>query len=475
MSKKLVLAEKPSVARELGKVLGCNRKSNSFLEGNKYVIVWGLGHLVELEPPEHYDNKYKTWNLESLPIIPKKFDLAVIKKTSKHFYATKNVFKRNDLDELIIATDAGREGELVARWIMEKAGWKKPVKRLWISSQTSKAIREGFNKLKDGKSYENLYYSAKSRAIADWVVGLNITRALTCKYNAQLSAGRVQTPTLNMIVKREEEIRNFKPVPYYEIHITGKDISFIWQDKNNNQRIYDKDNAEKIIDKTKNKTAKIINIKKTEKKELHPLLYDLTELQRDANRKYGFSPKETLNILQGLYESHKLVSYPRTDSRYISDDIVPTLKERLSSINIGPYRELIKNIVKKPLKATKRFVDNSKVTDHHALIPTEEYVSLEDLEANERKIYDLIVLRFISVFYNPYEYEQTVITADIEGECFKASGKTETSIGWKQIYKNQSLSDDEDTGVLPPYSVNDDIDIKIYKIKRRQNQTTCKI
>lgn len=445
MGKILVLTEKPSVARDIAKVLNCNQNGNGCIMGSKYIITWALGHLVTLADPESYGEKYKTWKLEDLPMLPKKMELVVIKQTSKQFSAVRALMQRGDIDELIIATDSGREGELVARWIIEKAGFKKPIKRLWISSQTDKAIKEGFANLRSSKEYDNLYLSAQSRAEADWLVGLNVTRALTCKYNAQLSAGRVQTPTLAMIVAREDEIRKFRPKDYWTISGKVNGFSVNWQDKQNSQsRIFDKDIADKIVNKVANMDGKIVEVKKDAKKELPPLAYDLTELQRDANRRFGYSAKKTLSIMQKLYESHKLVTYPRTDSRYITDDIVPTLTERLNSIAVGPYAKIVRELIKNKINVTKRFVDNSKVSDHHAIIPTEQYVDLGSLTSEERNIYDLIVKRFVAVLGKPFEYEQTTVKVDINGENFFAKGKIVQNLGWKAVYDGSFEDEDED-------------------------------
>ncbi len=444
MGKILVLTEKPSVGRDIAKVLGSRQNQDGCLVGPKYIITWALGHLVTLADPEAYSDKYKSWKLEDLPMLPKKMELVVIKQTAKQFSVVKNLMRRNDIDELIIATDSGREGELVARWIIEKVGFKKPIKRLWISSQTDKAIKDGFNNLKPGSNYINLYMSAQSRAEADWLVGLNVTRALTCKYNAQLSAGRVQTPTLAMIVERENEIKRFIPKDYWTIEAKVDGYTIKWQDKNSVQiRINDKETANSIVSKVNNQSGKIIDVKKENKRDLQPLAYDLTELQRDANRRYGYSAKQTLTIMQRLYEQHKLLTYPRTDSKYITDDIVPTLNERLSSISVGPYTALVKSISRGKLNVTKRFVDNSKVTDHHAIIPTEQYVDLSSLNSEERNIYDLVIKRFIAVLSQPYEYEQTTIKIEVSGEVFYAKGNIVKEKGWKSVYDGQKDTADE--------------------------------
>lgn len=447
--KSLVIAEKPSVARDIARVLKCSRKINGAIEGSQYIVTWALGHLVTLADPEGYDKKYREWKMEHLPMIPQKMELVVIKQTAKQYNAVKTQLFRKDVSEIIIATDAGREGELVARWILEKAGCHKPIKRLWISSVTDKAIREGFAHLQDGRNYNNLYAAAVSRAEADWLVGINATRALTCKYNAQLSCGRVQTPTLAMIAKREEEIRTFKPEEYYGITCTAGSITWTWQDaRSGGYRSFSKERIRNIMNSIEKHSLEIQQADKTAKKTYAPGLYDLTELQRDANRRFGFSAKETLNVMQRLYENHKVLTYPRTDSRYIGSDIVPTLKERLKACGVGPYKKLTGPLIMKPIKTSKSFVDDRKVSDHHAIIPTEQFVQLEHMTSEERKIYDLVVRRFISVLYPPFEYEQTSLKASVKGESFAAKGKTILSPGWKEVYEASSEDDDTETDSL---------------------------
>lgn len=447
MSKVLVLAEKPSVGRDIARVLKCSKKGNGYLEGDKYIVTWALGHLVTLANPEQYDDRYKSWKLEDLPILPFPLKLVVIKQSGKQFNVVKEQMKRKDVDRIVIATDAGREGELVARWIIEKAHVRKPLKRLWISSVTDKAIREGFNKLKDGREYENLYHSAVARAEADWIVGINATRALTSKYNAQLSCGRVQTPTLAMIAAREEEIRNFKPKTYYGITAVAQGIKFTWQDsKSKDIKSFDRGKIEKIIKNIRNKDGQIINIEKATKKKFASQLYDLTELQRDANKFFGYSAKETLSIMQRLYENHKILTYPRTDSRYLTSDIVDTLKDRIKACGVGPYSKVAMKLMRSPIKASKHFVDDSKVSDHHAIIPTEESVVLSNLSDKERKIYDLVVKRFLSVLYPPFEYKQTTLRVKIGEESFIAKGKRVLSLGWKEVYENKFQDEDSEDG-----------------------------
>ncbi len=440
MSKTLVLAEKPSVARDIARVLGCKQKGDGCIIGPNYIITWALGHLVTLADPDAYDDKYKAWRLEDLPMLPDKMKLVTIKQTSKQYRAVSALMKREDVDKLVIATDAGREGELVARWIMMKAHCKKPAYRLWISSQTDKAIKEGFQNLRPAKEYDNLYYSAQARAEADWLVGLNTTRALTCKYNAQLSAGRVQTPTLALIVKREEEILAFQPKDYYSVQAVFKGFNATFRDKKNNTRFSDKEFAEKIVESAKGKKGTVAKVEKTAKKTPPPAAYDLTELQRDANKKYGYSAKQTLSLMQSLYEYHKVLTYPRTDSRYITDDIVATIPERLRAMAVGPYQSSAMKLARNPIQ-TKYIVNNAKVTDHHAIIPTEQSPNLAKLSFEERNIYDLVVKRFMAVLSAPMEYDEVKLQIDIGDNSFYAKGKTVKSAGWKEFY---GVIDDEE-------------------------------
>ncbi|WP_195989235.1 DNA topoisomerase III [Clostridium sp. D53t1_180928_C8] len=473
MSKILVLAEKPSVGRDLAKVLKCNNNKGSYIEGSKYVVTWAMGHLVGLMDPEGYDNKYKEWKMETLPMLPKHMKLVVLKKTGKQFNEVKKLMNRDDISEIVIATDAGREGELVARWTIEKAGVKKPLKRLWISSQTDKAILDGFRNLKDGKEYENLYRAAVCRAEADWLVGLNVTRALTCKYNAQLSAGRVQSPTLAMIVQREEEIKNFKSKTYYTISAKTKGYNLSWVNKDNNSRIFDEEFSNKIIAKVKGVEGEVVNIQSVNKKKFSPALYDLTELQRDANKIFGYSAKQTLNIMQRLYENHKVLTYPRTDSRYITTDIVATIPDRLKAIAIGEYRITADGLLKGKINGNKSFVDNSKVSDHHAIIPTEEKPNLSNLSSEERKIYDLVVKRFLSVLLPPFEYVQTTIEGKVEGERFIAKGKVISSKGWKKLYDKldeDSSEDDIKEQVLPNVKKGDKFTVESVSLNKGETK-----
>lgn len=474
MSKTLVLAEKPSVGRDLAKVLKCNQNKGAYIEGSKYIVTWAMGHLVGLMDPEGYDKKYKTWDMATLPMLPKHMKLVVLKKTGKQFNEVKKQLLREDVKEIVIATDAGREGELVGRWILEKIGIKKPLKRLWISSQTEKAILDGFRNLKSGKDYENLYKAAVCRAEADWLVGLNVTRALTCKYNAQLNAGRVQSPTLAMIVQREEDIRNFKPKDYFTITAKADGYNLTWINKDNNSRIFDEEFAKKIASKIKSGNGKIINVHEVKKKKYSPALYDLTELQRDCNKMYGFSAKQTLNIMQRLYENHKVLTYPRTDSRYITTDIVATIKDRLKAVSFGNYTSVTKELLNTKITGNKSYVDNSKVTDHHAIIPTEERANLMYFSSDERRVYELVIKRFLSVLLPPYEYMQTTIEAESNGEKLIAKGNFEISKGFKKLYES-NIEDDESNDdikeqTLPKVNKDDFLSIKDVNIKKGQTK-----
>lgn len=441
MGKTVVLAEKPSVGRELAAVLGCKKKEKSGFISDKYIVTWALGHLVTLEDPVHYSPDFKTWSMETLPMLPEKMALKVIPETKGQFAAVKAYLKREDVTDVIIATDAGREGELVARWILEKAGCKKPIRRLWISSQTKKAILEGFQNLAPGEDYDSLYAAAQARAEADWLVGLNTTRALTCKFGAQLSAGRVQTPTLALIAAREKEIRAFRPRDYYTLRADLGNFFVSYRDRDGQAAIFDKDAAEALVAKIQGKAFTVTELKTTKKTVQPPLLYDLTELQRDANKAYGFSPKETLRLMQSLYEHHKALTYPRTDSRYLTEDIVPTLPDRLRALDVLSLRPYVNEIRKNGYSIGKACVNNEKVSDHHAIIPTEEYIDVSTLSADEAKIYMLVVKRFVACFFPAYTYLSVKTEAECEGEHFVATGREVTELGWRGV---QNLAEEEE-------------------------------
>lgn len=443
LAKTLVLTEKPSVAKDIARVLGCKRSGNGCIVGDKYIVTWALGHLVTLADPEAYDDKYKNWRMEDLPMLPGRMKLVVIGQTSKQFKAVSSLLSSAEVSDIVIATDAGREGELVARWIIQKANCRKPMRRLWISSQTDKAIKEGFASLKPSSQYDNLYRSAQCRAEADWLVGLNVTRALTCKHNAQLSAGRVQTPTLAMIVRREEDILRFRPKDYFTVKADFGEYTALYKDGKGQARFADAAAAKEVADSVRGKRGVLSEVKKVYRFKAPPAAYDLTELQRDANKKYGYSAKQTLSLMQSLYETHKLLTYPRTDSRYITKDVAATLPERLRAIAIGPYKDAASAVLhSKPLQ-TKYIVNDAKVTDHHAIIPTEQYVDLNKLSREERHIYDLVVRRFIAVLSAPFEYDEVQVKITVGKYNFYTKGQSIKSAGWKALY-DSSLADDDD-------------------------------
>lgn len=438
MSKKLIIAEKPSVSRDIAKVLNCKQKGDGYIEGKDYIITWAVGHLITLAEPEDYDEKFKRWNYTQLPIIPNDMQLKPYEKTKKQLGIINNLSRRKDVNSIICATDSGREGELIFRYIYSYIKCNKPFERLWISSMTDTAIKEGFEKLKDGSKYNDLYLSAKCRSEADWLVGINATRAYTTVNNVLLSIGRVQTPTLALIVDRQNEINNFVPKDYYEIVVDYGEFKGIWFDEKPSQtKIFDKKKAEMIIDKVNGKEGIIDKITKKKKKEQPPLLYDLTELQRDGNKNYGYTAKDVLSIAQELYEKKKLITYPRTDSRYLSDDMKPLVKDTMRKINISPYNKAIKTLlIKGDLKFSKRIIDNKKITDHHAIIPTNVIPKINNLSKDELNIFNLIVKRFIAVFYEPHIFETTEIITIVENESFVSKGKVIKQEGWKSLYKS---------------------------------------
>ncbi|WP_039042718.1 DNA topoisomerase III [Sporosarcina sp. ZBG7A] len=462
MSKSLVLAEKPSVARDIARVLGCHKKGNGFLEGDRYIVTWALGHLVTHADPEGYGQEFKEWKMEHLPIIPQPFKLTPIKQTSKQYNAVKAQLRRGEVKDVIIATDAGREGELVARWILELAKNRKPIKRLWISSVTDKAIKDGFANLKDGKAYDNLYEAAAARAEADWVVGINATRALTVKHNAQLSTGRVQTPTLAMIAEREKAIQKFQPKPFWGMQALTEAGRFTWRDSKGQTQVFD----ETVIDEKMNASegiteGKIIDLKSTPKSQPAPPLFDLTELQKEAHRRWSWSAKETLSTLQNLYERHKAVTYPRTDSKHLTADMTSTLKDRVKAVEIGPYRKAVNSLLRKgPVKPQKGVINDSKVSDHHAIIPTEESPSLHSLSDKEQRLYDIIVKRFLAVFYPSFQYEQLSAELQAGNEIFTLKGRTVTDEGWKAVYSSDE--EEADTDALPAMKKGETLQIRAF-------------
>lgn len=437
---KLVIAEKPSVAQSLAKVIGANQKKDGYLEGNGYIVSWCVGHLIELANPEHYDEKYKKWRKEDLPIFPAPFSYQVTASTKKQYQVLKDLMKRSDVDSLVEATDAGREGELIFRLVYKQAGCKKPFERLWISSMEDKAIKDGFANLKPSVDYDDLYEAALCRERADWLVGINATRFFSTVYGQTLNVGRVMTPTLAMIVEREAEIKGFKPENFYTVQMLVSGVAVT------SKRFKRKQEADELVEKINAADkAKISKMETTTKTEKPPLLYDLTSLQRDANKYYGFTAQQTLDYTQSLYEK-KLVTYPRTDSRYLTDDMDDStahlcclMKEKYGYTKMVPVH-------------TKQVLNSSKVSDHHAIIPTENVSEADysEIPSGEQKILGLVTARLLSSVGDPAEITEYVLEAECAGEVFKAKSKCITSPGWHLledwILGKKQNDEDEDSG-----------------------------
>ena len=434
--KQLVLAEKPSVGKELARVLGC-RNRGKYLESDDYVVTWALGHLVTLCPPDYYGAEYRHWNLRNLPILPPKLDTMVIEKSKDQYDIVKTLLDREDVGGVIIATDAGREGELVARWILKQAGCTKPAKRLWISSQTDMAIRQGFENLKPASDYDNLYAAAEGRSYADWYVGYNVSRAMSCHFDTRLSAGRVQTPTLALITSREDEIEDFAGRFYWTLKADFGTFKASWYSEDNSIRIPEEEKANALVAKLKGATGAVSSVREVPKAEKPPLAYDLTELQRDANNLLGFSAKETLDTLQRLYEVYKIVTYPRTDSRYITADIVPTIPERLAALSDTAFGARASSYLRNGIRTDlSRLVNDELVSDHHALLPTEQKVDLSKLTANEKALWELIITRFLETLSPDYEYKTTTVEVTVEGERFIARLTLPQKQGWRDVARD---------------------------------------
>jgi DNA topoisomerase-3 len=464
--KELVLAEKPSVGRDIARVLGSPQINRYYCEGPTYIVTWALGHLVELAEPAAYNPAFKRWTTKDLPILPNELKEVVMDSTKEHFKQVAALLKRSDVKSVVIATDAGREGELVARSILKLANWKKEIKRLWISSQTDEAIKTGFATLKEGKHYDNLYAAAKARSAADWYVGLNVTRALTCRHDAKLSAGRVQTPTLALIVEREKEREAFVGRFYYSVRANFGPFSASFQNGETTQ-IESEEKADEIMTHCDNKEAKVISVIGSEHLEQSPLAYDLTELQRDANAKLGFSAKETLDVLQQLYERHKIVTYPRTDSRYITSDIVPTLPKRLAALEATPFGQIASLYLEHGFKEDlSRFVSETKVTDHHAIIPTETKVDLTRLNKKEQDLWTLIGRRFLEILSEPYIYKTNTVTLQIGTYTFATNLRVVVQNGYRDIGRLEKESEEllVDDSMIPQIGAT----FKVEKIQKRR-------
>lgn len=444
----VVVAEKPSVGHDIARVLGCREKGEGFVRNDKYVITWALGHLVSLCEPDEVDERYQKWRMEDLPILPEHIPTKVLPKTRKQFAVVKKWINDGETDTVICATDAGREGELIFRLIYQQCKCKKPVQRLWISSMTDEAIREGFENLKPGTEYDGLYRSAQSRSVADWLVGMNASRAFTIRFHVLLSIGRVQTPTLAILVRRYHEIANFKSEEYYTVHAVFDDYQGQWFDpavkeEKINHRLPDKEKAEAVAARVKGKNAQVMAVTQEEKKEFAPQLYDLTSLQRDANSKLGFTADKTLKLTQELYEKWKAVTYPRTDSRYLPLDMLGRAKLMLQKLP-GEYKPFVEGIPWQEggkLPFSKRIFDNAKVSDHHAIIPTPQTAPVDKLPADARKVYDLIAKRTIAAFYPPMVYDAVKIITACGEDHFKTTGRVIRQLGWKQVYGGEKEED----------------------------------
>ena len=432
MDEILVVAEKPSVARDIARVLGASARGEGRLTGGGYVVTWAIGHLVALKEPEELDERYKRWRAEDLPILPERMQLKVLPKTRAQFAVVKKLMNSREIRSVICATDSGREGELIFRYIYEMAGCQKPVERLWISSMTDEAIRAGFAALRPASRYDALYQSARCRSEADWLVGMNASRAFTLRYGALLSVGRVQTPTLAMLVSRRLEIDRFVPQPYWTVQADFGDYQGVWFDpsREDGKRIPDEQQARAIADKVRGRPARVTGVKAEEKRELAPQLYDLTTLQREASGQLGFSAERTLKTAQSLYEKRKLVTYPRTDSRYLSHDMGGSVEKALKNLPES-YAALSASVLAGPIPRIKRVFDDTKLTDHHAIIPTGRRADPQALSPDEAKLFDLIARRLIAAFYPDMEYDAMSAVTGVGEHKFLSRGRAVIAQGWQ--------------------------------------------
>ena len=461
--KTLVVAEKPSVGRDIARVLGVTETGQGFLNGKTHMVTWAVGHLVGLCEPDEVDEKYKKWNMHTLPMLPETIPLKVFPQTKTQFEVVKRLMNDESVSEIICATDSGREGELIFRYIYNMAGCRKPVKRLWVSSMTDAAIKAGLAGMKSSEAYDALYLSAKCRSEADWLVGMNASRAFSLKYNARLSVGRVQTPTLALLVKRDLEIEAFVPETYFEVTCDFGDYKGLWMDESQKTRIPSQEKANAVKKKVSGKTGRIVESTRDEKRKPPEKLYDLTTLQREANRKYGYSADKTLNLAQSLYETRKLITYPRTDSSYLPDDMIDKVHKTLNILP-EPYRTFVKDI--SPVRKAERIYNNSKVTDHHAIIPTDRASNIEKLPPDERNIYDMVARRLIAAYYPDYVYSSSKIVTEVEGEKFKTLGNEPLQEGWRVLYKNDEKSK-EDEKELPNVKVGEEREVKGASVKKQ--------
>ena len=443
MAKKLIVAEKPSVARDIARVLGVKERGEGCLVGEAYIVTWAIGHLVSLCEPGEVDERWVKWRMEDLPMLPERIPLKVLPGTKDQFAVIKRLMQSREVVSLICATDSAREGELIFRYIYQKAGCKKPVERLWISSMTDAAIRQGFDELKPAACYDSLYESARCRSEADWLVGMNASRAFSLAYDAHLSVGRVQTPTLNLIVKRDLEIERFVPEDYWEIRADFGDYEGLWVNpKTKKTRCEDQAQAQAIRDGVVGKAATVTESKVTRKRVPPPQLYDLTSLQREANKKLGYSADKTLKLAQSLYETHKLITYPRTDSRYLPDDMKPKIAAALKKLPPA-YREYVESPDLNWQLKDKRFYDNAKISDHHAIVPTEKTANSKALTREEALLFDMIARRLIAVHYPHYEYESARVVTKVGEHAFRSNGAMPLKEGWRALYRGDRGEDRE--------------------------------
>ncbi|MGN1006458.1 MAG: DNA topoisomerase 3 [Aristaeellaceae bacterium] len=442
--KKLIVAEKPSVAKDIARVLGVKNKGEGYLYGEDWVVTWALGHLVSLCEPGEVDPKWQKWNMNDLPMLPDDIPLKVLPATRSQYQVVAKLLTSPKIGSVVCATDSAREGELIFRYIYRMCGCTKPVERLWISSMTDAAIRKGFEELKPDSCYDALYESARCRSVADWLVGMNASRAYSLRYNAHLSIGRVQTPTLNLIVKRDLEIENFVPQDYWEIRANFGDYEGLWVNPETKEtRAPSKELADRVKAECKKGTPAVVEESEAEIKRMPPpQLFDLTTLQREANRKFGYSADKTLKLAQALYEKHKLLTYPRTDSRYLSDDMQPKIRKTLEKLP-EPYAAYISAPEMNLSMHTKRFYDNTKISDHHAIVPTEKLPKLGSLAPDEKNIYDMVVRRLIAAHYPAYEYEASKILTKVGAHTFKSTGSAPVKEGWRALYRGEKAEKGE--------------------------------
>ena len=461
---KLVLAEKPSVAMSLSKVIGADQRGDGYMEGNGYLVSWCVGHLVELSQPEAYDEKYARWKYDDLPILPEHWQYQVSASTKKQFGILKKLMQRKDVESLICATDAGREGELIFRLVYHQCGCKKPVERLWISSMEDSAIREGFQKLRPGTEYDALYEAALCRERADWIVGINATRLFSCLYGQTLNVGRVMTPTLAMVVMRDAAIRAFKPEPFYSAELKFRDFQA------GGERMKEKAEAEKLVAECCQAGSAIITkVEQKEKSEKPPALFDLTSLQREANRQLGFTAQQTLDYTQSLYEK-KLVTYPRTDSRYLTDDMAPLVPELVSVIQQSFQ---IQADVPAPVNAAQ-VINSKKVTDHHAIIPTKTAASydISSLPSGEQAILTMLAVRLICAVGTPCLYAETVVEAECAGQKFRTKGKTATDIGWRRYAGKPSEEAEKNAGAGELPELSEGMTLELARVDLKEGKTS---